>query len=66
MGVTEILTIIFIVLKVLHKIDWSWFWVLFPEICGGVLYVVFVVVQIVTVHRIGKEIDKDINDFDKW
>ena len=25
-----VLTIIFIVLKLLHKISWSWFWVLSP------------------------------------
>ena len=25
-----VLTIVFIVLKLLHKISWSWFWVLSP------------------------------------
>lgn len=30
MGFCSILTLIFIVLKLTHYIDWSWFWVLSP------------------------------------
>lgn len=29
-GFLGVLTIVFIVLKLLHKIDWSWWWVLAP------------------------------------
>jgi hypothetical protein len=29
-GFTGLLTIVFIVLKLLDKIDWSWWWVLSP------------------------------------
>lgn len=29
-GFTGLLTIVFIVLKLLNKIDWSWWWVLSP------------------------------------
>lgn len=29
-GFTGLLTIVFIVLKLLEKIDWSWWWVLSP------------------------------------
>jgi len=29
-GFTGLLTIVFIVLKLLHKITWSWWWVLSP------------------------------------
>jgi len=32
MGFTEILTIVFIILKLTNVIDWSWWWVLSPEI----------------------------------
>lgn len=39
MGITEILTIIFVVMKVLGMIDWSWWLVLMPEIIAIALYV---------------------------
>lgn len=29
-GFTELLTIVFVTLKLLGKIDWSWWWVLSP------------------------------------
>lgn len=38
MGFTEILTIIFIVLKLLGVITWAWWVCLLPEIIAGVLY----------------------------
>lgn len=40
MGFTEILTIIFIVLKLLGVIAWAWWVCLLPEIIAGVLYVI--------------------------
>ena len=47
MGFTEILTIIFIVLKLLGVITWSWWVCLLPEIIAGVLYVIVVVLYAV-------------------
>lgn len=41
MGFTEILTIIFIVLKLLGVITWAWWVCLLPEIIAGVLYVIW-------------------------
>ena len=38
MGFTELLTIVFVVLKLIGTIDWSWWWVLLPEIIGVVFY----------------------------
>ena len=38
MGLLEALTLIFVVLKLMSIIDWSWFWVLSPTIFGAVLY----------------------------
>lgn len=32
MGLTGVLTTIFIVLKLCHVIDWSWWWVLSPTL----------------------------------
>jgi len=37
-----LLTIVFIVLKLSHTIDWSWFWVLSPLWIGVVFWVVVV------------------------
>jgi len=32
MGFSEVLTLIFITLKLTHYIDWSWWWVLSPTL----------------------------------
>lgn len=39
MGFTEILTLIFVVMKLLGVIGWSWWLVLLPEIIAGVFYI---------------------------
>lgn len=39
MGVLEVLTIVFVVLKLSEKIDWSWWLVLLPEIIAAVIYI---------------------------
>ena len=41
-GFTGLLTIVFIVLKLTHVIDWSWLWVLSPIWLGIVVVVVIV------------------------
>lgn len=38
MGFTEVLTIVFIVLKLSGQIDWSWWLVLLPEIIAVSFY----------------------------
>lgn len=47
MGICEILTIIFVVCKLLGVIAWSWFYVLLPEIIAFVFYAIIVIVTIV-------------------
>ncbi len=39
MGFLEVLTIVFVVLKLSEKIDWSWWLVLLPEIIAAVIYI---------------------------
>ena len=64
MGFTEILTIIFIVLKLLGVITWAWWACLLPEIIAGVLYVIVVVAQqLVAIHKIHKSIKKHFDEF---
>jgi len=43
MGFTEILTIIFVVLKLIGIISWSWWLVFLPEIIAVVLYILFTI-----------------------
>lgn len=43
MGFTEILTIIFVVLKLFGVISWSWWLVFMPEIIAVVLYILFTI-----------------------
>jgi hypothetical protein len=47
-GFSGLLTIVFIVLKLLHYIDWSWWWVLAPIwitaiIVVGLLFIILVI-----------------------
>ena len=46
-GFFGLLTIVFIVLKLLDKIDWSWFWVLSPFIFStGIAIIILLIVAI--------------------
>ena len=70
MGFLEVLTIIFVVLKLTSVIDWSWWLVFSPMYVAVVLYAVIIVIQI----RVWKNMDnshseivKRMNEkFDKW
>lgn len=46
MGFTEILTLVFIVLKLTKVINWSWLLVLLPELLGLAVYIIIVISQI--------------------
>lgn len=48
LGFCGALTIAFIVLKLCHVIEWSWFWVLSPTIFApGLAFIIFLVMFIV-------------------
>lgn len=57
LGITGVLTIIFIVLKILKIIDWNWFWVLSPMI-----FDVGIAVLILAIFGIKIAIDKWWNE----
>ena len=63
MGITEVLTLIFVILKLLHKIDWSWFWVLSPEIIAIIFYIVIYVISIAVAIKTDIEIEKSFRDW---
>jgi hypothetical protein len=52
-GFTGLLTIVFIVLKLLGKIDWSWWWVLSP-IWISILLVIVILVPLLIILGILK------------
>lgn len=61
MGITEILTIVFVVMKVLGMIDWSWWLVLMPEIIAVVLYVWMFLACCIAAGRSEQEINRFID-----
>lgn len=48
-GFAGLLTIVFITLKLLNKIDWSWWWVLSPLWIGGILIVILAIILIILI-----------------
>jgi hypothetical protein len=63
MGFTEVLTIVFIALKLLGVISWSWWLVLLPEILAFVVYAIMVISAVV----VNAKVTKSMKDFDrKW
>lgn len=60
MGFCEVLTIVFVVLKLLGIIEWAWVLVFLPEIIAGVFYIAIIVFQIVEhvkAYKLNREID---------
>lgn len=64
MGFTEILTIVFVLLKVFGIVSWSWWVVFLPEIIAIVLYVFLLIVEIVSTHKTTKSFRKRFDEFD--
>ena len=46
-GFTGLLTIVFIVLKLLGKITWSWLWVLSPLWISTIIVIILIVLMII-------------------
>ena len=66
MGLAEVLTIIFVVLKVVGVINWSWWLVLLPEIIAAGLYILGGGLRI-SLRRKLKQIERDwYNDRNKY
>lgn len=63
MGITEILTIIFVVLKAFNIVAFSWLQCFIPEIIAGVFYFMILIIYVIRSYRIKKEISKEFSDF---
>ena len=46
-GFVGVLTIVFIVLKLLGKIAWSWWWVLSPIWISVILVIIYLIIYII-------------------
>ena len=70
MGFTELLTIVFVVLKLIGTIDWSWWIVLLPEIIAAVFYLITIVASVsisVGAHRrVNRLFDEHFDRCDKF
>lgn len=67
MGFAEILTVVFIVLKLTGHIGWEWWQVLLPEIIAVCIYIVLCVTFIVVGNKTNKRIEKSIHDtWKRW
>lgn len=61
MGFTEILTIIFVLLKVFGVISW---WLVFlPEIIAAVFYIIVVIASVMGMNKTRKSFDKHFDKF---
>ena len=58
MGFCEVLTLIFIVLKLCGVIGWAWWQVLLPEIIAVVLYISCLIVYAILAHDTYKKIGR--------
>lgn len=52
MGFTELLTIVFIVLKLIGIIDWKWIFVILPELIAAGFYMLYILFWIWQLYRI--------------
>ncbi len=63
MGITEILTLIFVALKVSKVIDFTWVQCFIPEMIAGAFYFIMWILYMVKIHRINKKLEKEFNNF---
>ena len=66
MGFLELLTVVFVVLKLLGVIDWAWWLVLLPIMIVVVLYIALLIWHLVVSHGLKKEMKKFHNDLFKF
>ena len=59
MGVASTLTIVFIVLKLIGVINWSWLWVLFPTIIVALFWLTIALITFIS------EVIKDLKNIKK-
>lgn len=58
MGVLELLTIVFVVLKLMGVIAWSWIWVVSPMYPALLVYAAVIAFQVCVFKKVSKEIKR--------
>ena len=58
MGFTELLTVVFVVLKLIGVIDWSWWLVVLPEIVGVAFYILILIAGLTSASRMNRAFDR--------
>ena len=68
MGITEVLTIIFIILKLIGKIDWSWALVLLPELISFAVYAALFALHATVTVKANRAIDRMVRseENERW
>lgn len=68
-GFTGVLTIVFVVLKLTHTIDWSWWWILAPIwIPLGIFLIgliIFIIIQVTAAVYARRKLKKMFKDNDR-
>jgi hypothetical protein len=49
--VLEVLTIVFVVLKLTGVIAWPWLWVLSPALIGFAIYALIIIISAIAINR---------------
>lgn len=62
MGILEVLTVVFVVLKLVGVITWSWWLVLLPLIIAAVIYVTMYALIIINYVMAKRKIDRAFED----
>lgn len=66
MGILEVLTIVFVVLKLIGVIAWGWWIVFLPLIISAVIYVIVLTLYVIGMIKLKRSIDRDFDhDFFK-
>lgn len=58
MGFLEVLTVVFVVLKLLGIVSWSWFLVFLPVIISVAIYIVLFAMMGLSIGKINRNIKK--------
>ena len=66
MGFLELLTLIFVVCKLVGVIEWSWWLVLLPEIIAFALYITWFVIVVFFANKTRKDIKRFESKFPKF
>ena len=65
MWITEVYTIIVVVLKLIGVLEWSWWMVLLPETIAIVLYLVFYIITSIASIKMAVKTEKAIAEMHK-